>query len=187
MEITELTTATHTLRDLFNSINALVLRLQTMITENKAAVIIRNGNPVHNNQTIEYWILRDYEITDVVQTSQTPSTLSIEFTLKGQGFHGICLSSNNVTATTVQNWILAAAGDDNTSWANGLINNSIFVETGSKIQTWLGTEGPGLLVAADVLGLKTVKFEDEAIIMDEIDKTAINNFILWTNTAQIFN
>jgi len=175
---------------LFDSTNDVFLRLGTMISENKAIVLIQRRNIPGTGQAVEYWILRDYTLTETTTTVNTTPTFTIECTIAGQGVHGLALVSSTMNPEYAHGFIMQAATDaanhatSSEDWNVKLIRKSIFFETGSlKVNPVFNITGE--LQAKSAIGLNTIKFDDDTVIMDEIDKNVLDQLIHWTDSYSV--
>ena len=176
----------NSLNNLFNSINTVFLHLQTMPSQGVGVVLIKYKDIPGTGRAVEYWILRDYTITEPTTTVNTSTNFTIEFTIIGQGVHGLALVSSTMSPEFARGFIANAASDaaahtpSSENWTSKLIGQSIFFETGSlRVAPIFNVNGE--LEAKSAIGLNTVKFDDDTVIMDEIDKNVLDQLIHWTN------
>lgn len=180
------------LNGLFDSTNDVFLRLNQMLNENMAVVLIQVRDIPGTGQVVEYWILRDYTLTETTTTINTSPSFTIECTIEGQGIHGLALINGAMNPGLVHTFIMSAADDaaddavESDFWTNKLVGQSIFFETGSlKVIPVFNITGE--LKAKSAIGLNTIKFDDDTIIMDEIHKDLLDKLIHWTNSYSVIS
>lgn len=159
------------LDNMLNKIDSLILRIQQLQNERKAIYIVRKGKSTTVSKPVEFWFLAPDTVSVVYNTD---TQRNVEVTITGAGIHGEYMGEQyRHPIWAGEFWVNEGDYQHAASeWAS-----AYFLEIGTHTINMSG--GPGHpLVATNIVGMSTTKFEDDAYEMLERDADPTDKDIL---------